>query len=323
MNCSRRVVEAALALGLGQVPLDEVLHRDAGVVHAGQPQHVVAAHPGPARQRVHHRLLERVAQVQVAGHVRRRDDDRVRRLVARRVGGEVAALLPPPVQRLLDLRRRVLGRQVGAGVGRGCHPCILRRSAGRAPLDISNARRRARMGRMALTVIDRAGRRSGRWSTHWSGRIRSGARSSARSASASAPARGAPTAQTAAAALAVRSSALTPLVLAGAWTDRRTWPQLAELLLDLHGPGRGLRAGRVRRTARSRARLGARRRSTQRWRSGCSVSTRSHRRPVCPARHGEPEPTTDRAVLGLLRRRSRPRQACAKHGVSSVGRRPA
>ena len=51
------VVEAALALGLGQVPFDEVLHGDAGVVHARQPERVEAAHPGPARQGIHDRVL--------------------------------------------------------------------------------------------------------------------------------------------------------------------------------------------------------------------------------------------------------------------------
>ena len=73
------------------------------------------------------------------------------------VGGEVAALDPPPVQRLLDLRRRVLGRQVGAGVGRGCHPCILRRSAGRSPLDISDGGRCAPEWDHGAHRDDRAG----------------------------------------------------------------------------------------------------------------------------------------------------------------------
>ena len=68
---------------LGQFPLDHVLGGDAGVVHAGQPQRVVALHPPPPDQRVHEGVVERVAHVQGPGHVRRRDHDGVRRPRAR------------------------------------------------------------------------------------------------------------------------------------------------------------------------------------------------------------------------------------------------
>ncbi len=59
-----------------ELPLDHVLGGDAGVVHAGQPQRLVALHPPAPDQRVLDRVVERVAHVQRAGHVRRRDDDR-------------------------------------------------------------------------------------------------------------------------------------------------------------------------------------------------------------------------------------------------------
>ena len=77
---------AVLALLL-QLALDDDLRRDAGMVHARQPQRVVAAHAVPARQRVHDRLVERMAHVQRAGDVRRRqlDAERRLRLVERRV----------------------------------------------------------------------------------------------------------------------------------------------------------------------------------------------------------------------------------------------
>ena len=55
--------------------LDHGLRGDAGVVGAGHPEGVVALHPPPADQDVLQRVVERVAQVQGAGHVRRRDDD--------------------------------------------------------------------------------------------------------------------------------------------------------------------------------------------------------------------------------------------------------
>src|SRR5262249_4306628 len=91
--------------------LDDVLRRDAGVVHAGLPQDLVALHALAARQRVDDGVLEGVAQVQRAGDVGRRDDDGVRRLLALVVRREVTALHPALVQRPLYLSRRVLRRQ--------------------------------------------------------------------------------------------------------------------------------------------------------------------------------------------------------------------
>ena len=99
----------------GQLALDHVLGGDAGVVHAGQPQHLVALHPPAADERVLDRVVERVADVQGAGHVRRRDDDAVRLPVAGRVRGEVAAGYPLLVPTLLYLARGVLGGQGGFG----------------------------------------------------------------------------------------------------------------------------------------------------------------------------------------------------------------
>ena len=88
---------AEVFLGLavnGELLFHHGLGGDAGVVHAGQPEHLVALHPLAPRQRVHHRVFESVAHVQAAGHVRRRQHDRVRGLAARRVGLEVAGVDP-------------------------------------------------------------------------------------------------------------------------------------------------------------------------------------------------------------------------------------
>ena len=59
-------------------------------------QRVLAAHPRVADQRIHDGVLEGVAHVQGAGHVRRRNHDAVRRTIARGVlaGGEAAVSLP-------------------------------------------------------------------------------------------------------------------------------------------------------------------------------------------------------------------------------------
>src|SRR6185437_1362950 len=87
--------------------LDGVLRRDAGVVVAGLKQHVEALHPARADDRVGERELERVAEMEVAGHVRRRVRDR-RALAARiRVGRVAALLLPRPLPAFLAALRAV------------------------------------------------------------------------------------------------------------------------------------------------------------------------------------------------------------------------
>ena len=60
-----------------QPPLDDRLRGDAGMIGAGHPQRVEALHPLEADQDVLQRVVQRVAQMQRAGDVRRRDDDRI------------------------------------------------------------------------------------------------------------------------------------------------------------------------------------------------------------------------------------------------------
>ena len=95
---------ARLALGV-ELALDHHLGRDARVVRAGLPERAIARHAVVARERVHDRVLERMAHVQRAGHVRRRNDDAEGRAVARR--GEEAFVLPAAVDALFDVARRV------------------------------------------------------------------------------------------------------------------------------------------------------------------------------------------------------------------------
>ena len=95
---------------LGQFPLDHVLRGDARVVHTGQPQRRVPLHPPPPDQRVHKRVIERMAHVQGPGHVRRRDHDGVRRRGRAGVRGEQALGDPLVVAPRLHLARRVLRR---------------------------------------------------------------------------------------------------------------------------------------------------------------------------------------------------------------------
>ena len=106
------------ALG-GELALDHVLGGDAGVVHAGQPQRLVALHPPAPDQGVLDRVVEGVADVQRAGHVRRRNDDAVRLAIAGRVRREVTGLYPQLVPPLLDLARACTGRAASRRHGSG------------------------------------------------------------------------------------------------------------------------------------------------------------------------------------------------------------
>ncbi len=101
---------------LGELAFDDVLGGDAGVVHAGQPQGVEALHPAPADEDVLDGVVERVAHVQGAGDVRRRDDEGVGRGVGLAAGGEVAALDPPLVEGALHLGRNERLRKFGRGL---------------------------------------------------------------------------------------------------------------------------------------------------------------------------------------------------------------
>ncbi|MNC35878.1 hypothetical protein D3C75_843760 [compost metagenome] len=95
------VAAADIASG-GQLALNHHLGGDARVVGAWQPQHGLALHPVIAGQDVLKCIVQRVADVQRARHVRRRNDDRigvcgaVRGLGSAR--GEQAALFPLGVE---------------------------------------------------------------------------------------------------------------------------------------------------------------------------------------------------------------------------------
>ena len=114
----------------------------------GQVQRVVALHPAAADQHVDQRVLEGVPDVQAAGDVRRRDDDAERRLVALRIGLEVAALDPPLVQPALYLARDELGGEVTARWGGAGHLRVyeqaLPRDAPRSPARVATNSRASR-----------------------------------------------------------------------------------------------------------------------------------------------------------------------------------
>ena len=76
----------------------------------------IALHPPPADQDVLERIVQRVAQVQRPGDVRRRDDDAsTAASAARRIGVEVALLQPEVVPAALGVLGVVLLGEVGDG----------------------------------------------------------------------------------------------------------------------------------------------------------------------------------------------------------------
>ena len=82
----------------GHLALDHHLGCDASVVRARQPQHRLARHAVIAGQHVLQRVVQRVADVQRARHVRRRNDDRIGFGGPVSLGGEGAALFPLGVE---------------------------------------------------------------------------------------------------------------------------------------------------------------------------------------------------------------------------------
>jgi hypothetical protein len=81
------------ALG-GELTLDHHLRRDAGMVHAGLPERVVALHAPPAHQDVLQCVVERMAHMEAAGDVRRRDHDAIGRTGVPTAAGEGTGPLP-------------------------------------------------------------------------------------------------------------------------------------------------------------------------------------------------------------------------------------
>ena len=79
---------------LRKILLDRVLHRDARVIGAGQPERVVPLHPARAHDNIVQSDVERVTEMELTGDVGRRNYDREDRARTSRVGLEVAEVNP-------------------------------------------------------------------------------------------------------------------------------------------------------------------------------------------------------------------------------------
>ena len=94
------------ALGL-DLALDHHLRRDAGMVGAGLPQHVPAAHALQPAHDVLQGIVERMAHMQAAGDIGRRNDDRVGLGVGPSAAFEDAGIFPVGVDSFLDVLRTI------------------------------------------------------------------------------------------------------------------------------------------------------------------------------------------------------------------------
>ena len=132
-----------------QLLLHHHLRGDAGVVGAGEPEGVEAGDALPADEDVLQRGGERVAEVERAGDVgRRQHDGEGRPGPVVLVAVEVAALLPEPVPAGLDLAVLVALGQLGRGLLRASFCCSTSCSW----------RRRRRRPRLAAAGLARVGR---------------------------------------------------------------------------------------------------------------------------------------------------------------------
>ncbi len=118
---------AAMDLLFHKLALDHHLGGDAGMVHARLPKHVLAAHALEADHDVLQRVVERVAHVQRAGNVGRRDDDGkgLGAVCGTGAGAERVGILPQFGDLRLDglgvvslLKHRKMSATVGIPVGR-------------------------------------------------------------------------------------------------------------------------------------------------------------------------------------------------------------
>ena len=78
------------------------------MVGARHPQGGIALHPLGADEHILHGVIQRMAHVELTGHVRRGHDDGVRLLVGVRFRVEVAAVLPELVDTVFHLAGIVL-----------------------------------------------------------------------------------------------------------------------------------------------------------------------------------------------------------------------
>ncbi len=100
---------AVRLLALHQLALDHHLRGDAGMVGAGLPQHVAAAHALEADQHVLQRVVQRVPHMERAGDVGRRDDDGegLRPLAVAAVGSKGARVFPGAIDVAFEILRLI------------------------------------------------------------------------------------------------------------------------------------------------------------------------------------------------------------------------
>ena len=96
---------AAFIALLGQLPLNHHLRRNAGMVCARLPQHIAPTHALKTAQYILQRIVQRMAHMQAARHIGRRNDNGVRLSFRHATGFETALVFPRLVKAGFDCRR--------------------------------------------------------------------------------------------------------------------------------------------------------------------------------------------------------------------------
>jgi hypothetical protein len=94
-----------------KLPLDDVLSGYPGMVRPRQPQDFEAFEPLIAAEYVLESVVESMAYVELAGNVRRRDDDGVGRFRTCFAGSEKTVFFPIPVPTRFELSKLISFRQ--------------------------------------------------------------------------------------------------------------------------------------------------------------------------------------------------------------------
>ena len=92
-----------------ELPFDDRLRSNSGMVRARQPQDLEPTHSSAARQDILDRIVQDMAHREHAGDIWRRDNNRVGRFGGLQIGRKTALLEPAPIPLLLDGPRLVGG----------------------------------------------------------------------------------------------------------------------------------------------------------------------------------------------------------------------
>ena len=106
MNASRPSASRESAFCL-QLPFDYILGGNASMVHAGHPERIASLHTSPADQNILKGIIQRMADMERTGHVRRWDHDGIGLSGIGRVGVKQPGVDPVLIPAIFDVMRAI------------------------------------------------------------------------------------------------------------------------------------------------------------------------------------------------------------------------